>query len=327
MWNGIEVGLQLANLEHSALRDFAQEAEELGFDFLTCPDHIVHERVAGAHDPATLAYDPIVSAAVMTLATKQVKIGHLVLSNLFRHPAITAQALMSLDRLSGGRVVAGLGTGWTETEYRMTGIEFPDVKTRLARLDEALTCMRSLWTKDRTTFHGEHYRFEDAILWPKPIGKLPFLVGGSGKGLLRIAAKHADIVNVIAELGRAGRIEIAELGRMTDAAWRAKVAFVREEAARHGRDPSAIRISNVIFTLVLTSSREETIQLAEGMVPILGPTPEAVRTSPLALLGTPEEAIAELRRRVREWDVSQFIFSGGAEKQMRRLAEEILRYV
>ena len=84
-------------------------------------------------------------------------IGHLVLCNLFRHPAITAQSLMTLDHLSSGRLLAGFGTGWTETEFRMTGIPFPRIAERLRMLDEALTCIKSLWTKEETTFAGEFY--------------------------------------------------------------------------------------------------------------------------------------------------------------------------
>src|SRR5207302_1964122 len=84
--------------------------------------------------------------------------GHLVLCNLFRHPAVTARSLATLDELSGGRLVAGLGSGWTETEFRMTGIAFPDVTTRLRMLDEALTCIRGLWGGEPFSFAGEFYR-------------------------------------------------------------------------------------------------------------------------------------------------------------------------
>ena len=107
----MEWGLQLINMEWSRLRDVAQEAEGVGFDLLTFPDHIVFEGPEGQYDPQHLSYDSIVVAAVVADATKKIRLGHLVLCNLFRHPAITAQSLTSLDHLSGGRLVAGLGTG------------------------------------------------------------------------------------------------------------------------------------------------------------------------------------------------------------------------
>lgn len=325
----VELGLQVGNLEFSRYRDVAQEAEGLGFALITCPDHIVHERPGGVVDREALAYDPMIVLAAMIEATKKIEVGPLVLCNLFRHPAITAQSLTSLDRLSGGRSIAGLGTGWTETEFRMTGIPFPDITTRLRMLDEAITCVRSLWTNETTTFAGEYYRFEDAILWPKPVRKPhpPILIGGGGKGLLRLAAKYADTVNLISDVGRPGRITFEELRKLNDDSFRAKVRFLREESERHGRDPSTIRVSNGIFSLVLTRSRAETESALGQAAAGFGVTPEEMRISPLALIGTPEECVAELQRRVREWHVGQFVFSGGVENVLRELWEEVCVYV
>ena len=143
-------GLQAGWGDAARLRDLAQAAENLGFDALYFPDHLVHEgpeRERG-DEPA---YDPIVQAAILADATRRVRIGHLVLCNLFRHPAVTARSLATLDELSGGRLVAGLGTGWTETEFRMTGIPFPDIGTRLRMLDEALVCIRGTSASQQAT--------------------------------------------------------------------------------------------------------------------------------------------------------------------------------
>ena len=325
----LEFGLQVGSLEFPRYRDVAQEAEALGFELITCPDHIVHERPGGQVDGTALAYDPFLITAAMAEATRKIQVGQLVLCNLFRHPAITAQSLVSLDRLSGGRAIAGMGTGWTETEFRMTGISFPDIQTRLRMLDEALTCMRSLWTNDETTFEGEFYRFKDAILWPKPVRSPhpPILLGGSGKGLLRIAAKHAEAVNIISDVGKEGQITFESIQKLTNDSFRAKVQFVREEAKRHGRDPRGIRMSNVIFTLAITDSKAESDAMAENMGAMFGGTADAARQSPMSLIGTPEECVAELKRRVRDWEIEQFVFSGGAENVLRRLAEEVLRHL
>ncbi len=328
----MEFGLQIANLEPSRVRDIAQAAEGLGYDLILFPDHVVMEGPGGQYDPHALAYDHVTMAAVVADATKKIRVGHLVLCNLFRHPVITAQALMTLDHISGGRLVAGLGTGWTETEFKMTGIPFPPIAERLRMLDEALTCIRSLWTNERTTFDGEFYQLRDAILWPKPLQKPhpPILLGGGGKGLLRIAARHADVININIDAGKPGRIDFDEIRRLTDDAYRAKVKFVRDEAARLGRTPDAVQISNPLFQVIITESREATRKTAEAMAPMFGVTPEAMLQAPIGLIGTPDECVAELRRRAKDWGVAQFIFSGGIgadEKQMRRLKEEILAHV
>lgn len=325
----MEWGLQLSNLEWGRLRDTAQAAEGLGFDLITFPDHIVFEGPEGQHDPRHLSYDVIVMAAVVAEATKKVRIGHLVLCNLFRHPVITAQSLASLDQLSGGRMIAGLGTGWTATEFRMTGIPYPDITTRLRMVDEALTCMCSLWSQEKTTFAGEFYKFDDAILWPKPVQQPhpPILLGGSGKGLLRIAAKHAGYINIISEVGTKGKITLKNIARFDEDSFRTKVDFVHAEAKKHGRNPKDVRISNVVFTLILTDSPAATRQMADSMAPMFGLTPEAMLRTPLALIGTPDECVAEIKRREREWDVTQVIFSGSAEHQMERLAKEVMSKV
>ncbi len=325
----MEFGLQLAGLEWSQLRDTAQAAEELGFQTLLVPDHIVAEGPERQINRAHLSYDAMVVVAVLAEATKKVRIGHLVLCNLFRHPVITAQGLMSLDHLSGGRLIAGLGTGWTESEFRMSGIPFPEIGPRLRMLDEALTCIRSLWTREETSFSGEFYQLRDAILSPKPIQQPhpPILLGGGGRGLLRIAAKHADIINIISDAGKPGYVSLANVAKLTDESFRNKVRFVRQEAHRNGRDPHAIQISNVVFSTVLTDSPAATQAMAEGMAPMFNTTAEGMLQSPMALIGTPEQCIEELQRRRLEWDVSQVVFSYAGADVMRRLAEQVLPHV
>jgi probable F420-dependent oxidoreductase len=328
----MEFGIQFANMEPVALRAHAQAAEALGYDLIVLPDHLVLEGPERQFDPHSLAYDMIVIATVLAEATKKIRIGHLVLCNLFRHPAITAQALMTLDRVSGGRLIAGLGTGWTQTEFQMSGIPFPPIAERLRMLDEALACIISLWTNERTTFAGEFYKFDDAILWPKPVQKPrpPIVVGGGGKGLLRIGAKYADYVNLIPDAGKRGKISLDNVKRMTDQSFREKADFVRQEASRLGRDPDAIHLSNFVFTLAITDSRDATRKTAEMLGPMLGQTPEGILGSPMSLIGTPDECVVELKRRAKDWGVSQFIFStfmGMDEKTIRRLREDVIAHV
>ncbi len=323
----MEFGLQLVGLEWPQLRDAAQEAEGLGCQSLFVPDHLVAEGPERQVEADYLAYDPMIEIAVVAEATKTARVGHLVLCNLFRHPMITAQSLTSLDRLSGGRLIAGLGTGWTEREFKMSGIAFPEIGVRLQMLDEALTCLRSLWTQETTTFNGAHYRLSEANLRPRPLQQPhpPILLGGGGKGLLRLAAKHAAFINIISEAGKPGYIKLANVAKLTDDSFKSKVQFVRDEARRHGRDPQSIRISTVIFSAMLTDSPQATRAVAENMAPMFNTTPEGMLHSPLALIGTPEQCIAELQRRQREWEVSQVIFSRMAP--IRRLAAEVLPHV
>ncbi len=324
----MECALQIGWVEIARLRDLAQAAEGLGFRSIYFPDHLVAE---GPERQATglPSYDPFMQAAVAATATSCVRIGHLVLCNLFRHPAVTARSLATLDELSGGRMVAGLGSGWTETEFRMTGIDFPEIGPRLRMLDEALTCLRGLWGDAPFSFDGEFYHFTDATLLPRPVQARPsILLGGSGKGLLRIAARHADVLNIVSETGRPGYIALSKALKLTDTTFREKVQFVRDEAARAGRDPAAIRASSMLFTVQLAESRASAEAAVAGLAGMFGVPPAAIQGSPLFLVGTPEDCVVELRRRRDEWGLSEVVLAGAtAVDLMDRFGREILPHV
>ena len=323
----MEFGVQIGSTDFSELKDLSQAAEALGFGVAMVPDHIVYEGPEKMVDAGWLSYDVMIRAAVILQATSRLQVGHLVLCNLFRHPVITAQSLTTLDHLGGGRVFCGIGTGWTATEFRMTGIPYPDMPTRLAMLDEALTVMRSLWTEERTTFAGAHYQLADALLHPKPSRVPPILLGGGGKGLLRLAAKHADVVNIIAEVGGPGYISTAKAAALTNDAFRTKVQFLRDEAKRHGRDGNAIRISNVAFTTMLTDSAEGTQAASQALAGFFRVPAETVAQTPLALVGTPDEMAKEIKRRARDWGVDQVVFSVKDRGLLERLAKEVIPQV
>jgi probable F420-dependent oxidoreductase len=304
---GIQLGIGLGDIKQ--LHDLAQRVEGLGYDVLYFPDHLVLEGPERQRMD-TPAFDSMAMAMIAAQATRRVRVGHMVLCNLFRHPAITAQSLATLDHLSAGRALAGLGTGWTETEFRMTGIAFPPIGERLRLLDESLTCIRGLWGDRPFTHDGEFFHFRDADLSPRTVQKPhpPIVLGGGGKGLLRVAARHADVLNLISDVGRKGFISMEESARFDDDAFRSKIDFVRSEAARFGRDPQSIEISNFAFTTMISKSEKDLAATREAMAAFLGATPDSVGRVPMVLIGTPEEVVVELRRREKAWDVREVVF-------------------
>jgi len=324
----MDFGVNTSGLELSKLVSIAQTAEGVGFTTFYPGDHLVLAQ-AGAHAPQEPVLDAMTSAAAVFAATRTLRVGHLVLNNLFRHPMITAQALTTLDHIGGGRLIAGLGTGWTEQDFTMSGIPFPDMKTRWEMLDEALTCIRSLWTNEKTNFDGKHYQLRDAVLWPKPIQKPypPIIVGGGGRPIVRIAARHADISNITWELGRAGKFDTSYLTEFDEARFKERIDYMAEQCEQNGRPRNAVAVSNLIGSCVVTDSEAATTKTVDGIGRALGFTPEQVRHCPMLLVGTPEACINDLRARVKTFGVSQFIVTTKSEKTVRTLGEKVFPYV
>ena len=164
-------------------------AEELGFDSVWLFDHFM--ALYGDPDGPCLETSTLLSA--LAVKTSRVKIGVLVYGNTHRHPAILAKEIVTVDHVSMGRAILGIGAGWNAREHAAYSIPFPSPGDRVEMLDESLQIMQSLFTERRTTFQGQHYRLDDAPFNPKPLQeKLPVLIGGERPKMLRVVARHAD---------------------------------------------------------------------------------------------------------------------------------------
>ena len=323
----MDFGLQLAGQPAKDLLETARNAEAWGYAALYVPDHWVYERQGGGGlDESASSWEATTILGAIGAVTSKARIGALVLCNLYRHPATTAQSIVTLDHVSGGRAMLGIGSGWTKAEFDMMGMEFPDVKPRLRKLAEAVRIIKDLWSSSRTTLHGEFYRLENAFIVPKPVQQPhpPVMLGGSGKGILRIAAREADHVNIISDAGRAGTILMSEVAKVTEDAFKAKIDFVRSEAAGSGRDPDAITFSSTLFMPMLTDTEQAGDEFANNMGGMLGLPGEQVKRMPMTIIGTAEQCIAELKRREREWGTKHYIMSGfGGPAMAERFAREI----
>jgi len=189
---GVHAGLQNTSIE--ALRALWRRVESLGFGWISIWDHFYS---------ATLGDDPECLEAVATHAalacdTTRVRCGSLVYCAGYRHPAVLANAITTIDHLSGGRAELGLGAGWAFNEYEAYGIPFPGNRERLDLLEESVQCVRLLLREEVADFKGEHFTLTNARCDPKPVqAELPIWIGGGGeKRTLRIAAKYADAWNV-----------------------------------------------------------------------------------------------------------------------------------
>jgi F420-dependent oxidoreductase-like protein len=189
---GVHAGLQ--NTTTQDLRSLWRHVEDLGFDWISIWDHFYS---ASLSDGAN-SLEAVATHTALACDTQRVRCGSLVYSVGYRHPAVLANAVCTIDHLSGGRVDLGLGAGWSQIEYDAYGIPFPPVKVRMDQLEEAVQCVRGLLRDEVTTFEGEWFQLHEARCEPRPVqAELPIWIGGAGeRRTLRIAAQWADGWNI-----------------------------------------------------------------------------------------------------------------------------------
>jgi F420-dependent oxidoreductase-like protein len=172
--------------DYSTLKKVAVECDRLGFDSVWIYDHLQF-----TYGPTLECWTTL---SALAEATKNVRVGPLVTCNAFRYPSILAKMAATVDMISDGRLNFGIGAGWHEAEAAAYGIPFPTGRMRVEMLDEALSIIKGLWTKDKFTFKGKHYSVNDAVCLPKPLQKPypPILIGGGGDKMLKLIAKHAN---------------------------------------------------------------------------------------------------------------------------------------
>src|SRR5712691_7774919 len=159
-------GLKLSqNATIDQFRAVWQVADDAGFDHCWCMDHFA---TLGPQDDGPI-FEAWTLLAGMAVATSRTRIGCMVTGNTYRHPAVLAKTAVTVDHLSGGRLEFGLGAAWADNEHAMLDLEFGTAGQRIARMEEACRVIKLLWTEDRASFDGEHYRLVDAVANPKPV--------------------------------------------------------------------------------------------------------------------------------------------------------------
>ncbi|TCC59617.1 TIGR03560 family F420-dependent LLM class oxidoreductase [Kribbella pittospori] len=212
-----------ANRTWQDVLDGAEYAERTDWHGVWIADHFMQN----GDDLSVPVNECLALIAGIAARTERVRVGSMVLGNTYRHPAVVANQAATIDQMSSGRFVLGIGAGWQVNEHEVYGIELPPVRERLARFEEACQVIKGLLTQDRTTFDGTYYQLAGAPLEPKP-ASLPIMIGAAGeKVALGIVARYAD------EWNHWGNPELA--------AHKGKV--FAEHCERIGRDPKSVRRS------------------------------------------------------------------------------------
>ena len=223
----MEFGLMIEpqmGMTYDLILDLARYAENAGLAAFARSDHYSFPRATTPH-----ATDALATLAGLARDTSRLELVVLVSPITFRHPAVIAKQATTIDEMSAGRLVLGVGTGWMEEEHTAFGIPFFDQAERFDRLEEALAYLNHAFGRLPGPFHGKHYRLEDTAVRPLPTGRLPIIVGGSGERRTpRLAGTYADEYN----FGIRPPDEI-----------RLRIDRARAAAAQVGRDPDALRVS------------------------------------------------------------------------------------
>jgi F420-dependent oxidoreductase-like protein len=199
----VRIGLHISNFTWpegaprlgAVLADVATAADEAGFERISVMDHLW--QIRGIGPPEHEMLEAYTALGYLAGHTRRAKLLTLVTGVVYRDPGLLAKAVTTLDVLSGGRAILGIGAAWNEDEARGMGLLFPSTAERFERLEEALRICRQMFDRDETPFTGRHYRLDRPLNSPAPLSRLPILVGGGGeRKTLRLVAQYADACNL-----------------------------------------------------------------------------------------------------------------------------------
>ena len=276
----------------AAWRNHARLAEGFGYSALYVTDHFDDQ------------FGPLVAATVAAEATTSLQVGTLVLNNDLRNPVVLAKEIASLGLAAEGRVEVGLGAGWLRSDYAETGVRYDDPGTRVERLAESLTIMKSLWSEDATTFAGRHYNVAGASCNPRPPLPPRVIVGGGSKRILTVAAEQADIVGVNTSLasGEKGGDLASEA---TFDHYDRCLEWVRDAA---GDRFGSLELQIAAFAVRVVASSRGAAQIAA----MLGFRGEDALDLPIVLIGSVDDLCERLIERRQRWGFSNVVVPGEA---------------
>jgi probable F420-dependent oxidoreductase len=273
--------------------DSVREVEALGYSTMFVPDHFDE------------GLGPITAMATAAAVTTTLNVGALVFDCDYRHPAVLARELATIDLLSEGRLEVGLGAGWKKLDYDQTGITMDSPKVRVDRMIEHVGVMKGLFSGEPVTFAGEHYRITGLDGTPKPFrpGGPPIIIAGGGRRVLRFAAANADIVGVNASI-HSGEIDTAAAQDALPGRIDEKVAWVREGAGERFGD------LELNAWLSIAQITDDGAGLSEMLAGVFAATPSDVLASPLTLIGSVTECGERLHARRERWGYSYTVIPG-----------------
>jgi probable F420-dependent oxidoreductase len=316
----IKFGALTPVADFTKAKALAEKAEALGFYSVSVPDHLIN-----THGKRLAELECYAALTGLALVTRRVRLLPLVTAMSYRNPALLGKITSSVDNISGGRLIAGLGSGWLRREYDAYGYPYPSNSERIEQLAEGIEVLKAMWTQEEPVFHGRHFSIDKAYNVPKPLQKPhpPILVGGAGGAVLKVAARYADILNLIAPVTR-GFVDYKESARFDKPDLRRRLGLLHKYARELGRDPASIEISSLSTTFV-SADHSQGDTMARRAAENMGlADAEGARNFPMLLVGTPEEVKREIRSRIEDFNITYFILGFMTDDSLDLFARHVL---
>jgi F420-dependent oxidoreductase-like protein len=297
----MDLGVQIEpqfGFSYESVRDIARAAHTAGFTRLWVSDHLFLGKDSVAQD----CLEAWTLLAALARDTEGIRIGPMVTAQSYRNPALLAKIAAGVDHMSGGRLEFGVGAGWKEVEYKAYGYDFPEAGVRVTQLVETLEICTRLWSQERATYKGKHYRIENAVCSPKPLqDPFPIWIGGTKPRVMRIAAKYARWFNM-SDPGKAPaeRIPVMKAG-------------LAEACTATGRDPTTLKTSLFVLAYVASTRAELDSLLDELAGRAKMPRDQWLASRPGAFVGTIDEVAPKFRALAKDIDHANVMLPYGHE--------------
>lgn len=306
MNNSIQYGVQIEpqfGYNFQQIYDICQSAELNNFNTAWFSDHFMMTK-----DSSDLtSYECFTAMMAAASRTEKLRIGALVFCNSYRHPAVLAKQIASLDHFSNGRIDFGYGSGWKELEYKAYGIDYPSAGIRIKQLAEGIDVIRALWKDEFANYSGDYYSLKDAISFPKPLqNPVPIWVGTmeAKPKMLELAAKQADGINIA--------------WSFAPDVYQEKLQRIDEFCEKYGRDPSTLMKSYGVWTRIY-ESEEEKMKAFKETAEKRGFTLEEVENRYAGSLHGTLDEIKEKLSKYKKLGITHFVFMFPGDQEIKSM--------
>ncbi len=323
----IKFNLYLPSWNFKKTREHALLAEEMGFYSVSFGDHFYMDVTQGGtvgQKATTPNLECYTALAAVASITKRVKLLTAVTPIGFRNPAVLGKITATLDHISEGRLIVGLGAGWQRSEYDAYHLPFPANAVRVRELEDAIKLLKVMWTDPEPTYHGSDFAIDKAYNFPQPVQKPHplIMIGGGGRKVIQIAGRHADVLSLVPP-NREGTPDLHRTVTFGKQQFRERVDLFYETARAAGRDAGKLEVSTLSY-LLMSRDKSQADQMLAASAAEAKTDLETARRALTYVSGTPDEVRREIRSRYEELDLSYFSFYFSSREMLNTFAAEVM---